>query len=88
MSRILTKLYHFWIWFWYSDVTRIFLVLMPSYLLVVIPALYWMGITDHAVLKQVALVLYIAVILLAIEFNDYTNLEKIGRDVNRKKLKK
>ena len=84
----MTKLYHAWIWFWYRDLTRMLFVLVPSYFIILIPFLYWIGVKEADTFKGVLTACYILVFTLALIFNDYTNLEKIGRDVNGKKIKK
>ena len=84
----MTKLHHAWIWFWYRDITRFLVVLIPSYFIILIPFLYWIGIEDSETIKQISTVTYLVVILLSMKFNNYENLYKIGRDINGKKLKK
>lgn len=75
-----------WIWFWYSDITRLLVVLVPSYFIILIPILLYCGVQGET-LRQTLTFTYIGVFMFAMMDNDYGNLNKIGLDVNRKKLK-
>jgi hypothetical protein len=81
-----TKLHHFWIWFWYSDITRIFIVLIPSYFVFVIPLLLWFEIPT-SYFASILSFTYLFVFLIAMLDNNYSNLRKIGLDEYRKKLR-
>jgi hypothetical protein len=76
-----------WIWFWYNPTTRFMLVLVPTYFILLVPAFYYVGVRGEA-LRGCISVTYILVLLWAMVDNDYTKLERIGLDVNRRPLKK
>ena len=80
-----TRLRHAWIWFWYSDWTRLFVVLLPSYFVIVLPMLYALGVQGET-LRETAIALYLGVFGWAMLDNDYTRLEEIGLDAYRKPL--
>lgn len=82
----MTKLNHFWIWFWYSDITRIFIVLIPSYFLLLIPLLFLFEIST-SYFASILSFTYLFVFFVAMMDNNYSNLRKIGLDEYRKKLK-
>jgi hypothetical protein len=75
-----------WIWFWFNDMTRFLLVLIPSYFALLIPILLYLGIQGEALRKALSLT-YGLVLLWAMADNDYTKLKRIGLDVNRRPLK-
>lgn len=75
-----------WVWFWYNDVTRCVVVLLPSYFLVLVPLLLWLGMPPEA-MKPVLSLVYTTVLCWATIDNDYSKLEDIGLDVNRRPLK-
>lgn len=81
------KLKRAWIWLWYNNVTRLLFVLVPSYLVLLIPALLHAGASGYT-LKFAIAASYSLVSLWAMLDNDYTNLERIGLDVNRRPLPK
>jgi hypothetical protein len=74
-----------WIWFWYSNATRLLLVLLPTYFVVLLPALAQLGL-DVDQQRAIATITYLALLSWAIKDNDYTQLERIGLDVNRRPL--
>ena len=76
-----------WIWFWYNDMTRIFLVLFPSYFVILIPLLLWFGVSGEMLGKTLGIV-YLYIFAWAAIDSDYSKLEKIGLDVWRRPLGK
>jgi hypothetical protein len=81
------KLKRAWIWFWYNNTTRFLLILFPSYLALVIPALLYLNFTGEAMRHTISLI-YVAGIFWAMMDNDYSQLERIGLDVDRRPLRK
>jgi hypothetical protein len=75
-----------WIWFWYSDATRLLLVLFPGHFLVLLPVMLWLH-WSGAAIKGVLLGTYLLGIALAMADNDYENLRRIGLDPYRRPLK-
>lgn len=75
-----------WIKFWYNSVTRFLVVLLPSYFIILVPALRYLGVPGETQRTIVTLV-YLAVIGWAMMDNDYTQLQRIGRDHDGKPLK-
>lgn len=84
-KRFLTKINHFWIWFWYSDLTRMFVVLIPSYFVILIPLLVWIEVPE-SYFASILSFCYFFVFFVAMMDNDYSNLRKIGLDEYRRKL--
>ena len=80
-----TRLRHGWIWFWYSDWTRFLVVLVPTYLVVLIPVLQYLGL-EGELLRRVVIGIYLTVVCWAMLDNDYTRLEEIGLTAYRKPL--
>lgn len=85
MNKI-SKLHAAWIWFWYNDTTRILLVMVPTYFIVLIPLLWFLGVRDSETIRGIAMFSYIAIFSFAMMDNDYENLNKIGLTVYRKKM--
>ena len=85
------KLKRAWIWFWYNDFTRMFLILIPTYFVILVPILIlfcnWMGI-EHERMRIILSIIYIFVLVLAVYDNNYSNLRRIGLTEYRKPLKK
>lgn len=81
-----SKLEYCWIWFWYNDITRMFVILIPSYMFLLIPFLKWIGI-PFEYFDEIAVAVYLTVFVLGLTFNDYSQLRKIGLDEYRRKLK-
>jgi hypothetical protein len=76
-----------WIWFWYNNTTRFLVVLFPSYFVIVVPLLQFLGLEGEAFRRTLALV-YLAVFAWAVKDNNYSNLERIGLNVDRRPLEK
>lgn len=79
------KVQHAWIWFWYNDFTRMFIVLIPSYFIFVIPFLIWLQLEEET-FKTTLCTIYMIVLAWAFSDNDYTNLNKIGLTTDRRKM--
>jgi len=74
-----------WIWFWYNDVTRLLVVVFPSYFIFVIPLLQVLQVpADY--FADILCTMYFVGLLWAMADNDYTNLYRIGLTPYRKKL--
>ncbi len=74
-----------WIWIWYNTYTRVFLGL-GGHVLFIAPVLYYVGITGES-LRFWSSMSYILVIAWAVVDNDFSNLNRIGLDVDRRPLK-
>lgn len=86
-EKQLGRLHRTWIWFWYSDITRMFFVLLPGHFLVTIPILLWLHV-DDTVAKNILTGTYLLVFFWALFDNDFENLRKIGLDPYRKPIPK
>lgn len=74
-----------WIWFWYNNVTRM-LLLVGLHLPVVLLATYAIfGPGEY--LRDVAVAAYMLTFCVMLVDNDYTQLRRIGLDVNRVPLR-
>lgn len=74
-----------WIRFWYNGWTRIFVVLAPTYFIILVPLLHVLNVCGEAT-RIILQVVYIGVLAWAIIDNDFTNLYRIGRNVHGKRL--
>ncbi len=73
-----------WIWFWYNDITRLFLIGgVPALLAAVVLA--WLGVSGEA-LKNGVITTYLGVFVWALLDNDYSQLRRIGLDEYRRPL--
>lgn len=75
-----------WIWFWYNDVTRLLLILLPGHLLLTLPLLYWLGFTGESLRTGTSLLIATGYFWAFID-NDYSQLHRIGLSVYRKPLR-
>lgn len=87
MKTETNKLKRAWIWFWYSELTRVLLILFPSYFIFLIPTLLYAGVGAES-MAPILTGVYMAGFLWAITDNDFENLRRIGLDVYRQPLKK
>lgn len=85
MKQETNKLKRLWIWFWYNDFTRLFIIMLPSYFVILVPLLHIFGLPDEYMLDTI-LTIYMVVLMWAFCDNDYSNLHRIGLDEYRKKL--
>lgn len=76
-----------WIWFWYNDFTRVLVVMMGVHLIPTVFLLRYFEVCGD-VAKWLIIAQYSVVFYLAMIYNDYTNLRKIGMDEFRNKLPK
>lgn len=83
--RKIGKLHAAWIWFWYNDMTRMFLVVMPTHYAFIVPLLLWSGM-DVESIGGVLWPIYGLILFWAFIDNDYSNLRKIGLNEYRQKL--
>lgn len=79
------KLKRAWIWFWYNTATRFCLVLFPSYFVVAVPLLLYLGVTGEP-LRNSLMALYWGMFGWALVDNDYENLNRIGLTVDRRPM--
>lgn len=79
------RLVRAWIWFWYSEATRLLFVMLPGHFILTAPLLYGLGVPDEHFSTALGLV-YALVFVWAMVDNDFENLERIGLDTNRRKL--
>lgn len=85
MKQETNKLKRLWVWSWYNDFTRIFVIMLPSYFVILVPLLHILGLPDKYMLDTI-LTIYMIVLMLAFCHNDYSNLRRIGLNEYRKKL--
>lgn len=83
--RKIGKLHAAWIWFWYNDMTRMFLVVMPTHYAFIVPLLLWSGM-DVKSIGDILWPIYGMILFWAFIDNDYSNLRKIGLNEYRQKL--
>ena len=85
MEQETNKFTRAWIWLWYNDVIRIStfvgVPVVPTFMLSYIVT------GNYQVSKTIAIIVYVALIILMMIFNDYSNLRRIGMDEYRNKLK-
>ncbi len=82
---MISKLNYFWIWFWYNTTTRFLFVLLPGHFIFSVPLMFYLNIQPE-LFKDILVFSYLLLIIIAIIYNDFSNLRKIGLDENRKKL--
>jgi len=73
-----------WIWFWYNDITRIFIIIGLPIIPIVLLVAYLFGTGEY--LRNVALITYGFFLCWLMIDNDYSKLRRIGMDEYRKKL--
>ena len=73
-----------WIWIWYNDITRIFVLLgLPVIpILIIVSTIFG----DGEYLRVVAVVTYVVFFGWALIDNNYSNLRRIGMNEYRKKI--
>jgi len=76
-----------WIWFWYNQWTRIFVVLIPTYFVILIPLLKLLGVPEETFNKYLGLI-YMGIFWWAVFDNDFSKLRHIGLDEHRRPLDK
>lgn len=86
MTKKISTIKKWWIWFWYNDLTRFLFVMFPLYFIILIPLLIWAGVSED-LFRIILTMIYVSVWAWAIIDNDYSNLRKIGLDEYRKPLK-
>jgi len=85
-DKKITKIKKYWIWFWYNEWTRIFIVMIPSYFIFLIPLLMWLDINEK-IFRLILCITYVFIFCWAILDNDFSNLRKIDMDEYRRPLK-
>ena len=81
----INNLEHAWIWIWYNDVTRVFVLLGLPVVPIVLIVSVMFGPGEY--LRTVALVTYMLFFVWMVIDNDYSKLRRIGMNEYRKKLK-
>jgi hypothetical protein len=76
----------YWCFFWYRDVTRLLFIMVPSYFILLIPFLVWVGLPSEY-MKDTLVFVYILGFAWAMCDNDYSKLRKYGRDEYHRPLK-
>ena len=80
------RLKRLWISFWYRDLTRFVMVLIPGHYLITLPLAFKLGVEGDA-LRAFATFSYLGVLVWAVGDNDYSyNLGRIGLDACHKPL--
>ena len=74
-----------WIWLWYNDITRVFIVLIPTYFVVLIPFMLYIGVPENA-FSNILSIVYVIVLVWGVCDNDYSNLRRIGLDEYRRPI--
>lgn len=90
MSKILFWLGAAWTWFWYNTVTRIFVVLIPTYMIAVIPFLQYVIKVPANDMANSLSAIYLMVFMIAVWDNDFSKRAKYGipeRLFSKKKIK-
>lgn len=85
MRQETNKFIRLWIWTWYNDYTRLFVVMLPSYFVILIPLLHICGLPDKYMMDTI-LSIYVIILMMAFCDNDYSNLRRIGLNEYRRKL--
>lgn len=80
------RLVRAWIWFWYNDVTRFLLILLPGHFIITLPILMYFEVSGEFA-KNFAIFSYMLGIVFAMCDNDYTNLHRIGLTTDRRKMR-
>lgn len=81
------KLKRLWIWIWYNDWFRtIFILLGIWWAIPLIILLRYLGLSED-ISKNIVCLLYVMLIGLAMIYNDYSNLRRIGLNEYREKIK-
>ncbi|MDD5151925.1 MAG: hypothetical protein PHC28_15845 [Flavobacterium sp.] len=81
------KFKRFWIWFWYNDYTRIFWVLLPIPSIIIITLLMYIGLPGQYA-ADLLITTYLGLLIWGIYDNDFSKLERIGRNVDGKLIDK
>lgn len=78
LSKLLFGLGAAWAWFWYNSVTRIFFVLLPTYMIAVIPFFkYVLEVPADDMANSIA-ALYFFIFMIAVYDNDFSKRKKYG----------
>lgn len=85
MKNIINLLSSAWIWFWYSEKTRIFFVLIPGHFIISIPLMLYFDMPEKF-FNDALVSSYIIILIFASIDNDFSKLRKIGLDEHRKKI--
>lgn len=80
-----SRLLRAWIRFWYSDTWRLFTVLLPGSLIVVVPLLYLVGVPAEYMGKSVAAA-YFGIFLWAMGDNDFENRWRVGETAYKERV--
>jgi len=81
----MNKFKRWWIWIWYNDITRIFLVMCPIWAVFAVILMAYLKI-DFPIIRPVITGLWGILFLLMVTDNDYSNLRRIGLTEYRKPI--
>jgi len=78
MNKILFGIGAAWTWFWYNTVTRMFIVLIPTYMVFVIPFFKYVLEVPDADMANSLSALYFLIFMIAVYDNDFSKRKKYG----------
>lgn len=78
VDKILFGLGAVWAWFWYNTVTRIFVVLIPTYMVFVVPFLIYVVKVPASDMANTISAIYLLVFMIAVYDNDFSKRRKYG----------
>lgn len=78
VSKILFGLGAVWAWFWYNTVTRICVVLIPTYMVFVVPFLIYVVKVPASDMANTISAIYLLVFMIAVYDNDFSKRRKYG----------
>lgn len=78
VSKILFGLGAVWAWFWYNTVTRICVVLVPTYMVFVVPFLHYVVKVPPSDMANTISAIYLFVFMIAVYDNDFSKRRKYG----------
>lgn len=90
LSKLLFGLGAAWTWFWYNTVTRMFVVLIPTYMIAVIPFFKYVLEVPANDMANALSALYFLIFVIAVYDNDFSKRKKYGipeRVFFKKKIK-
>jgi hypothetical protein len=78
IHKVLRGLLVAWVWFWYNTVTRIFFVLLPTYMVFLIPFfVYVIKVPPNDMANSLSAV-YLLIFIIAVYDNDFSKRQKYG----------
>lgn len=86
IKQIQNPIYRLFIQIWYSDWFRMLFILAAWWLIAVCVAIFIKVSLSTVVICVISILLYLILLVLAIKFNNYSNLRRIGLDEKHNKL--